>query len=187
MPLGSQFARKVGDHLLPRPWSKHSDGSTAHKKLAESTAAVAGEEDARLSAKDLKVKKGKDGKHSAVDEAVGKCKLHACVYVCKRRMSGLPYGLHTSDWGAVHTYAHQLHASSEQSPLSACRVMAASGWMLPYAYASPGSQLSQSLTPIHSPLSLLTNMLLCTMAENGAPTGAEPTLHEFFTPKLKVT
>ncbi len=31
-PICPQFARKVGDAQIPRPWSKHSAGSTANRK-----------------------------------------------------------------------------------------------------------------------------------------------------------
>lgn len=35
-----QFARKVGDEQIPRPWSKHSEGSTAHKRLGAAAVAA---------------------------------------------------------------------------------------------------------------------------------------------------
>ncbi|KXZ55529.1 hypothetical protein GPECTOR_2g1078 [Gonium pectorale] len=41
MKLSVEYARKVGDGQLPRPWSKHSAGSTAQKKLAAAAGGAA--------------------------------------------------------------------------------------------------------------------------------------------------
>ncbi|GFR48899.1 hypothetical protein Agub_g10847 [Astrephomene gubernaculifera] len=58
--LQVEFARKVGDDQLPRPWSKHTAGSTANKKGTQGAAApVGGKGDAVAVAAAAKAAKGK--------------------------------------------------------------------------------------------------------------------------------
>jgi multiple RNA-binding domain-containing protein 1 len=41
-PAALQFARKFKDPSLARPWSKHSEGSSAHQRLTSTTAVATG-------------------------------------------------------------------------------------------------------------------------------------------------